>query len=69
MTMPACEPAFFISVGVCDNPEKIPTKSTQNSDIVVHDTDIQTDSETSKKRINNTVLHVTDTVMTYGIND
>lgn len=61
--------ALALRVSVCDNPEKIPTKSPQNSDIVVHDTDIQTDSETSKKRINNTVLRVTDIVMTYGIND
>ena len=62
MTMPACEPAFFVA-------EKIPTKSPQNSDIVIHDTDRQTGSETSKKRINNTVLHDTDIIMTYGGND
>lgn len=62
MTMPACEPAFFVA-------EKIPTKSTQIHDVVIHDTDSQTGSETSKKRINNTVLHDTDTVMTYGVND
>ena len=62
MTMPACEPAFFVA-------EKIPTKSTQIHDIVIHDTDSQTGSETSKKRINNTVLHDTDIVMANGIND
>lgn len=62
MTMPACEPAFFVA-------EKIPTKSTQNSDIVVHDTDSQTGSETPKSRIKYTVLHNTDIVMTDGIND
>ena len=62
MTMPACEPAFFVA-------EKIPTKSTQIYDIVVHDTDSQTDSKTPKKRIKYAVLHDTDIVMTYGIND
>jgi len=62
MTKPACEPAFFVA-------EKIPTKSTQIYDIVIHDTDSQTGSETSKSRIKYTVLHDTDIVMTYGIND
>lgn len=61
--------ALALRVGVCDNPEKIPTKSTQNSDIVVHDTDSQTGSETPKSRIKYTVLHNTDIVMTDGIND
>lgn len=61
--------ALALRVSVSDNHEKIPTKSTQKSDIVVHDTDSQTDSERPKKRINNTVLHDTDIVMTYGIND
>ena len=49
--------------------EKIPTKSTQIHDIVIHDTDSQTGSERPKKRINNVVMHDTDIVMTYGIND
>lgn len=48
---------------------KIPTKSPQIHDIVVHDTDNQTRAEQRKNRMIITVLHDTDIIPTNGIND